>query len=273
MSKDSSIQHNTSIIFKSSNLSNLNDSDNIEKDPTYIPIADEPIASTSKVDKEKSGKFWSTPEDYITISEDSDETAPKKVNKKNNRRITREYNLNRSRIIIDTENEEQENTGTDGPLLSAFSEMSATEVCAKGLETLKKMENIRKRSGKLQDKLSEELKAGIIEVKDVIIALMRKVNAKGDIELIRAEHAKGNDKNNQVTIENNKLKQELVLLQEQVKMETERAKKEREEYKEDRNNRKRKRKRLTSISPTSEDQEEEKDETTKEAKSITTEAG
>lgn len=61
------------------------------------------------------------------------------------KRTAKDFLKNKSKRIFDTDDEEQKNTGTDGPLLSAFVEMSASEDSAKGLESFKRIEDIRKR--------------------------------------------------------------------------------------------------------------------------------
>lgn len=49
---------------------------------------------------------------------------------------------------------------------------------------------------------------------------MKKVNAKGDLKFIRAENAKEILKKNEITMENDKLKQEIIILKEQIKNNT-----------------------------------------------------
>lgn len=93
-----------------------------------------------------------------------------------------------------------------------FTSMSAPEIGACAFEALNRVEEVNRRSKNIKGDLRGKLRDSIKDLRGMITALMLKINAKGDIELIRAENAKETAKNLELGTENEKLKKEIAVL-------------------------------------------------------------
>lgn len=66
--------------------------------------------------------------------------------------------------------------------------MAANDVATKAYETIGKIEEIRMRSGRLQEALSGQMKRSLEALKDMVTSLTEKANEKGDIEHVRRQN-------------------------------------------------------------------------------------
>lgn len=90
--------------------------------------------------------------------------------------------------------------------------MSAPEIGACAFEALSIAEEVNIKSKNLKGGLKGQLRDSLKELKEIITALMLKINAKGVIELLRAENVKETARNMDLNEEITKLKKEVAVL-------------------------------------------------------------
>lgn len=174
-----------------------------KSDPTYVPVRRSTVLMERIADPTH-GRRRDTSDD-TSLSEDSIKAINETIKKRKN---PERKPVNKNKIISTDSDKEatitMENIETD----KCYKAMSAPELGACAHEALRKAEEVNVKSKNIKGGLKGQLRDSISDLKEIIHALIIKINARGDIEFLRADTAKEVAKNIALTTEMEKLKRE-----------------------------------------------------------------
>lgn len=175
-------------------------------DPTYVSVRRSTVV-LERVATPSPNELQDRTDD-TSLSEDSisaiNETMKRRknpdrrtANKGKNKIVSTDSEMNNTLMAENNETEEK-----------CYKAMSAPKLGACAHEALKKADEVNIKSKNIKGGLKEQLRDSIGDLKQIIHALIVKINAKGDVEYLRADTAKEMAKNIDMSIELEKVKRE-----------------------------------------------------------------
>lgn len=177
-----------------------------KEDPTYVPrLSDEMRLDTSAAKSSEIPAMTEIPSNSEDSIMDINETCKKKRN------MLKRAKSSKNRIIT-TDSDKEKTWIEEEEAEGCFVTMSGAEIGACDFEALNRIETVNIKSKNIKGGLKGQLRDSIKELREIMTAMMLKLNARGDIEMLKAVNTRETAKNLELMKENEKLKKEKAVL-------------------------------------------------------------
>lgn len=165
----------------------------VRGDPLYVPTRLAAVVM-ERMEASSPGQYYHDLMEAPSLSEDSINGINENCKRKK-QPIRKSMNKSSNRMITTDSDREDKMVAETKEMVKCFVTMSAPGIGACAFEALSKAEEVNIKSKNLKGGLKGQLRDSVKDLKEMITALMLKINAKGVIELFRAENAKETAKN------------------------------------------------------------------------------